>query len=73
MKTTRLLLAAALLASLTSLSFAGPGIDYWNRMSQNAKNRPAAPAKATNDAKAATQPAAPAAACVACSCSAKKG
>ena len=62
MKTTKLLLAAAAFTGLVSLSFAGPGPDYWARMTEAAKNRAAI---------AKTQPAAQvqvAAACATCSC-----
>jgi len=73
MKATKLLLAAVLFTGLTSLSFAGPGIDYWNRMTEAAKNRTAAEAKAKNNAPAPAKPAAElAATCATCSCCAKK-
>jgi hypothetical protein len=71
MKATKLLLAAVLFTGLTSLSFAGPGIDYWNRMTEAAKNRTSAEAKAKPDApKAVTEVAATCASCS--SCCAKK-
>ena len=77
MKATKLLVATALLTGLTSLSFAGPGIDYWNRMTEAAKNRTAAEAKAKTDApvtvttkaKPATEVAVT---CATCECCAKK-
>lgn len=70
MKANKLLLAAVLFTGLTSLSFAGPGIDYWNRMTEAAKNRTSAEAKAKLDApKPATELAA---SCATCSCCAKK-
>jgi hypothetical protein len=37
MKATKLLFAAAAFASLASLSFAGPGPEYWARMNKNQK------------------------------------
>lgn len=79
MKATKLLFAAALFTGLTSLSFAGPGVDYWNRMAEAAKNRTAAEAKAKTDAPAkasASANAKPAtevaATCATCECCAKK-
>jgi hypothetical protein len=76
MKATKLLLAAALFTGLTSLSFAGPGIDYWVRMSEASKNRTATEAKAkpaATKAKPAAQPLAETAAtCATCDCCAKK-
>ena len=75
MKANKLLLAAVLFTGLTSLSFAGPGIDYWNRMTEAAKNRTAAETKAKTDApvmakaKAATEVATT---CATCECCAKK-
>jgi hypothetical protein len=70
MKATKLLLIAALFTGFTSLSFAGPGVDYWVRISEAAKNRTTAEAKAKVDAP---KPAAEiAAACSTCSCCAKK-
>lgn len=66
MKTTRLILATALFAGVATLSFAGPGPDYWARFE---KEHAAARAKA-----AAKTPAAPqaAATCVNCNCPAMK-
>ncbi len=73
MKATKLLFAAALFTGLTSLSFAGPGIDYWNRMTEAAKNRTAAESKAKMDAPAKAKPAAEVTStCTSCGCSAKK-
>jgi hypothetical protein len=73
MKAKKLLLAAVLFTGLTSLSFAGPGIDYWNRMTEAAKNRTTAEAKAKTDAPAKAKPAAEVATtCATCSCCAKK-
>lgn len=65
MKANKLLLAAVLFTGLTSLSFAGPGIDYWNRMTEAAKNRTTAAAKAKTATEVATT-------CATCECCAKK-
>jgi hypothetical protein len=71
MKATKLLLAAALFTSLATLSLAGPGAEYWTRMSQAEKDRAAA--KAQTAASASVQTPTPAAACGSCGCcSAKK-
>lgn len=80
MKATKLLIAAAAFAGLASLSFAGPGPEYWARM--NAANKNASyptiwqtktpaetSAKATTAAKPATDVAT---SCVSCGCNAKK-
>lgn len=73
MKATKLLLAAVLFTGITSLSFAGPGVDYWNRMTEAAKNRAAVEAKAKNDSSTNAKPAIEiAASCATCSCCAKK-
>lgn len=81
MKATKLLLVAALFTGLTSLSFAGPGIDYWNRITESAKNRTAAETKARTDAPVMAKTNAPAKAkaatevattCATCECCAKK-
>ncbi len=66
MKATKLLLAAAAFAGLVVFSFAGPGPEYWARMTENAKN------KATIEAKAKVESAAKVAVCAACSCLAMK-
>lgn len=80
MKATKLLIVAAAFAGLASLSFAGPGPEYWARM--NAANKSASypsiwrnktPAEATVKAKLAPKPAAEVTAtCAACECCAKK-
>jgi hypothetical protein len=62
MKATKLLLAAALFTGLATLSFAGPGPQYW---AQQAKNQQTQAAKADVKAVPATQ----VAACGNCSCS----
>ena len=70
MKTIKLVIAAALFAGLTSLSFAGPGPQFWDQQTRNAKAQIAAEAKARTDApKPATQVVA---SCATCSCCAKK-
>ncbi|MFZ5494290.1 MAG: hypothetical protein ACOZE5_03005 [Verrucomicrobiota bacterium] len=74
MKATKLLIAAAAFASLASLSFAGPGPEYWARMAEAAKNRASLTAKTklATPAKAAPAPAV-SSACTACSgCQARK-
>jgi phage regulator Rha-like protein len=79
MKATKLLLVAALFTGLTSLSFAGPGIDYWNRMTEAAKSRAATEAKAKPEAPAMAKASAKAkpatevvTTCATCECCAKK-
>jgi hypothetical protein len=80
MKSSQLLLAAAAFASLASLSFAGPGPEYWARMNQNQKPasypsiwRTKAPAEAAVKAQPAAKTAgAVAASCATCECCAKK-
>jgi hypothetical protein len=79
MKATKLLLTAVLFTGVTSLSFAGPGIDYWNRMAEAAKNRTTAEAKAKTNAPAKASASAAAqsatevaASCATCECCAKK-
>ena len=67
MKTIKLVLAAALLAGLTSLSFAGPGPQFWDQQTKNAQARQAKVA-----APAKVETATPVASCVTCSCCAKK-
>jgi len=67
MKTTKLLVTAALLTGFAALSYAGPSPDYWARFE---KERATARAKATAQTKT---PAAPAvAACANCDCPAMK-
>ncbi len=65
MKATKLLLAAALFTGLATLSFAGPGPQFW---AQQAKNQQTPQIKV--DAKA--QPAVQVAACGNCSCAGMK-
>jgi hypothetical protein len=67
MKTIKVLIAAALFAGITSLSFAGPGPQFWDQQTRSAKARIAAEAK-TDAPKPATQ----VASCATCSCCAKK-
>jgi hypothetical protein len=67
MKTIKLVIAAALLAGITSLSFAGPGPQFWD---QQARNTQARQAKAVVPAK--VEAATPVASCATCSCCAKK-
>ncbi|MDI1319975.1 MAG: hypothetical protein PSW75_07245 [bacterium] len=72
MKTLKLLIAAAVLAGVSTLAFAGPGPDWLARAE---KERAAARAQAAA-AQAATQPkteaAPPVVACTNCSCGAMK-
>jgi len=76
MKATQRLLAAAAFASLASLSFAGPGPEYWARM--NAFNQKASYPSiwqnmATAETTAKATPAAEVTAtCANCECCAKK-
>lgn len=80
MKVTKLLFAAAAFAGLASLSFAGPGPEYWARV--NGANKKASypsiwqnktPAEATAKAKPAPKPAAEVTTtCANCECCAKK-
>jgi hypothetical protein len=79
MKAPKLLLAAAAFAGLASLSFAGPGPEYWARMTAAQKKPAAYPSiwrakPAETKASLAAQPAAAvAASCTACSgCQTKK-
>ena len=80
MKATKLLIAAAAFAGLASLSFAGPGPEYWARMNAANKNasypsiwRTKTPAESTAKAKPAAKPATEVAAtCASCECCAKK-
>lgn len=65
MKTTKLLLAAALFTGLTALSFAGPGPQFW---AQQARNQQTQQIKADTKAQPATQ----VAACSNCSCAGMK-
>lgn len=69
MKTIKIITAVVLFTGFTSLSFAGPGTDYWIRMNQAAKDKAAIEAKAKVDSltkvQAATQ-------VVACSCAGMK-
>ncbi len=71
MKTVKLVITAALFAGLTSLSFAGPGPQFWDQQTRNAKARIAAEAKAKTDS---SKPATQVVACctVNCNCAAMK-
>ena len=67
MKTIKPVIAAGLLAGRTSLSFAGPGPQFWARQTKNAGERQAqavVPAKVEAPTAVAS--------CVTCSCCAKK-
>lgn len=66
MKSIKVITAIVLFTGFTSLSFAGPGIDYWTRMSQIQKD------KAAIEARAAAQPVTQVASCAACSCAGMK-
>jgi hypothetical protein len=72
MKTIKIITAVVLFTGLTSLSFAGPGADYWIRMNQAAKDRAAIEAKAKAGHPAKAQPATQVASCATCSCCTKK-
>ena len=64
MKNTKLLLVTALCAGFATLSFAGPGAQYWTQQAQNQK-------QIKSDAKA--QPASvQVATCANCSCAGMK-
>jgi hypothetical protein len=76
MKATKLLIAAATFVGLASLSFAGPGPDYWARMNAAGK-KASTPSigqnKATAETMAKVKPAADApATCANCVCCAKQ-
>jgi hypothetical protein len=66
MKTSHVITALVLVTGFTSLSFAGPGIDYWNRMAQVARDRAAIEAQAGVPTK--IEAAATVASCATCSC-----
>lgn len=74
MKATKLLIAAAAFAGLVSLSFAGPGPEYWARMKASGKKPAAYPSiwqnkSAETKAKPAAKPAKEASTtCASCSC-----
>jgi hypothetical protein len=80
MKASKLLLAVAAFASLASLSFAGPGPEYWARMNKNEKPasyptiwRTKASAETTLKAPPAAKTAAEVAtSCASCECCVKK-
>lgn len=67
MKATKLLLATALFTGLATLSFAGPGPQFWNQQANNAKEQQT---KAVTQTKA--QPATQVAACGNCNCAGMK-
>lgn len=74
MKATKLLIAAAAFAGLASLSFAGPGPEYWARMNPKAQTSyPTRWAKPAVQTPAKAKPAAMPAAEVAASCTACQG
>ena len=70
MKAIKLITAAALFAGLATLSFAGPGPDYWARINKAEKDRAEAKAQAAAQAKA--QAGTPVAVCANCNCAAMK-
>lgn len=67
MKTIKVITAAVLFAGFTSLSFAGPGPQFWG---QQARNAQACQAKAVTTAKVESP--ATVATCAACSCCSTK-
>lgn len=70
MKANKLLLVAALFAGLSTLGMAGPGAEYWTRMSKAEKDRAESKAQA---AAPATEKAKEMATCTACAgCSSMK-
>jgi hypothetical protein len=70
MKATKLLLAAALFTSLAALSYAGPGPEYWVRMTTAAQDR--AKAKTEAAAQPATEAPKDMKVCANCNCPAMK-
>ena len=68
MKTIKVITAVVLFTGLTSLSFAGPGTDYWIRMNQAAKDKAAIEAKAKAGSPAKVQATTQVASCAACGC-----
>lgn len=79
MKATKLLIVAAAFAGFASLSFAGPGPEYWARMNQNQKKPASYPtiwrtkAPETKAAPAAKPASEVATSCTSCQgCQAKK-
>jgi len=67
MKTIKVILAAALFTSLATLSFAGPGPQFWDQQTRNAQAQQTKAGIPTK-VEAATQ----VASCAACSCAAMK-
>jgi hypothetical protein len=67
MKATKLLLATALFAGLATLSFAGPGPQFWAQQANNAKAQ-----QTKVDAPVKAQPATQIAACANCNCAGMK-
>ena len=72
MKTIKVITAVVLLTGFASLSFAGPGPDYWMRMNQAAKDKAALEAKAKADNPTKVQATTQVASCVACGCAGMK-
>lgn len=72
MKTIKAITAIVLFTGLTSLSFAGPGPDYWIRMNQAAKDKAAIEAKAKVDNLTKVQATTQVASCAACGCAGMK-
>lgn len=66
MKTFKVITAVVLFTGFTSLSFAGPGVEYWTRTKQAEKNQLQARAKAEIQTKAQV------ASCTACTCAGMK-
>ena len=63
MKTTKLILASALFASLAAFSFAGMGAQYWTQQSKNSEAQKAQATASTATSKAAMN----CATCICCS------
>ena len=61
MKTTKLILASALFASLAAFSFAGMGAQYWTQQSKNAAAQKTQAAASTETSKEAMN-------CATCAC-----
>ena len=72
MKTIKLVIAAALFAGLTVLSFAGPGPQFWAQQTRDAQARQAKSVVPTKVEAAPAVVAATCATCATCACCARK-